>query len=107
MVFHTAHLRVRADAVEPFKARLTRHAQTSVAAEPGCSRFDVHQERSDPTLFLLVECYDDAAAFQAHRASAHFLAFREDVRDWVVERTWWYWDAVAAPGKDRGSPPSG
>ncbi|GIK88253.1 MAG: antibiotic biosynthesis monooxygenase [Burkholderiales bacterium] len=98
-VFHTAHLRVRADAVEPFRARLERHARTSVGVEPGCSRFDVHQERDDPTLFLLVECYDDEAAFRAHRASAHFLAFREDVKDWVVERTWWYWNPVIAPRK--------
>lgn len=97
MVFHTAHLRARPEAIEPFKSRLARHAQTSVAAEPGCSRFDVHQERDDPALFLLIECYDDEAAFQAHRSSAHFLAFREDVKDWVVERTWWYWNAVVAP----------
>lgn len=103
MVFHTAHLRVRADAVEPFKARLARHARTSVAVEPGCSRFDVHQETSDPTLFLLIECYDDDAAFQAHRGSAHFLAFREDVKDWVAERTWWYWDSVIAPDKRPGT----
>jgi autoinducer 2-degrading protein len=97
MVFHTAHLRVRADAVPPFRARLALHARTSVTVEPGCSRFDVHQERSDPTLFLLIECYDDEDAFQAHRTSAHFLAFREDVKDWVVERTWWYWEPVASP----------
>jgi (4S)-4-hydroxy-5-phosphonooxypentane-2,3-dione isomerase len=93
-VFHTAHLRVHAAAVERFKARLARHAQTSVSVESGCSRFDVHQERGDPTLFLLIECYDDETAFESHRASPHFLAFREDVKDWVVERTWWYWDPV-------------
>lgn len=104
MVFHTAHLRVRADALESFRARLARHAATSVAREPGCSRFDVHQEQSDPTLFLLVECYDDDASFQAHRGSEHFLAFREDVKDWVIERTWWYWDPVVSPRKDGGEP---
>jgi autoinducer 2-degrading protein len=101
-VFHTAHLRVRPDAVDAFRVRIERHARTSVAREPGCSRFDVHQERSDPTLFLLVECYDDEAAFQAHRASEHFVAFREDVKAWVVERTWWYWNPVVAPDKDPG-----
>ena len=91
---HTAHLRVRAEVVEPFKARLLRHARTSVTQEPGCSRFDVHQERGDPTLFLLVEDYADEAAFEAHRTSPHYLAFRDDVKEWVVERTWWYWDAL-------------
>jgi len=99
-LFHTAHLRVQAGVVEAFKARLLRHAEISLATEPGCSRFDVHQERGDPTLFLLIECYADEAAFELHRISPHYLAFREDVKDWVLERTWWYWqplNATSAP----------
>jgi quinol monooxygenase YgiN len=96
-VLHTAHLRVHPDAVERFKARIERHARASTSKEPGCRQFDVHQERTDPALFLLIERYDDEEAFQAHRASEHYLAFREDVKDWVVERTWWYWTPVATP----------
>ena len=97
-VFHTAHLRVRAEVVGPFKARLLRHARFSVTEEPGCGRFDVYQDRSDPALFLLVESYADKAAFEVHRTSPHYLAFREDVKDWVVDRKWWYWDALDAEG---------
>lgn len=94
-IFHTAHLKIRADVLETFKTRLARHAATSVRDEAGCRRFDAHQERGDPTLFLLIECYDDERAFETHRMSPHYMAFREDVKDWVVERTWWYWDQVA------------
>lgn len=95
-VLHTAHLRVHRDAIEPFRARLLLHARTSVSEEPGCRGFDVHQENADPTLFLLIERYADQAAFEAHRRSPRFLAFREDVKDWVVERTWWYWTRLDA-----------
>lgn len=95
-VLHTAHLRVRAEVVELFKARLARHARISTTQEPGCERFDVHQERDDPTVFLLIEAYSDEAAFELHRSSPHYLAFRADVKDWVVERTWWYWNSLAA-----------
>lgn len=95
-VIHTAHLRVRPESVDRFRRRLSGHARTSLDAEPGCLRFDLHQERDDPTLFLLCEEYADAAAYDAHRASAHYLAFREDVKDWVVERTWWHWTVVAS-----------
>ncbi len=91
-LLHTAHLRVRDDAVEPFRARLSRHAATSVEQEVGCHRFDFFQERDDPTLFLLVEVYEDAAALEVHRRSPHYLAFREDVGDWVIDRKWWFWD---------------
>jgi quinol monooxygenase YgiN len=94
-LLHTAHLTVRPDVVEPFQARLRRHAETSVEAEPGCHRFDVHQERNDPALFFLIEVYDDEAALEAHRQSPHYKAFREDVADWVVDRKWWFWDHLA------------
>ena len=60
-------------------------------AEEGCHRFDIHQEAKDPTLFLLIEIYADEAAFELHRTSPHYLQFREDVKDWVVDRKWWYW----------------
>jgi quinol monooxygenase YgiN len=95
-VIHTAHLRVSTETVEQFKARLLRHARITLAQEPECSRFDVHQERDDPTLFLLVECYADEAAFELHRTSPHYLAFREDVKEWVVDRRWWYWNPLDA-----------
>lgn len=90
-LLHTAHLRVKENVVEPFRARLARHAATSLEREEGCHRFDVFQERDDPTLFLLIEIYADDAALDAHRHSPHYLAFRRDVADWVVDRKWWFW----------------
>lgn len=90
-LFHTAHLRVREDIVERFRDRLLRHARISLDAEPGCLRFDIHQEAGDPTLFLLIEVYADQAAFDTHRNSQHYLQFRKDVKDWVDERNWWFW----------------
>ena len=90
-VLHTAHLRVRAEVVDRFRARIMHHARTSLEREPGCHRFDIHQETKDPTLFFLFEIYADDAALDAHRVSQHYLQFREDVKDWVVERTWWFW----------------
>jgi quinol monooxygenase YgiN len=49
-------------------------------------------------LFLLIEVYADDAALEAHRKSAHYLQFREDVNDWVVERKWWFWDVGRTSG---------
>jgi autoinducer 2-degrading protein len=94
-VLHTAHLRVRPEVVPQFRLRLLLHARISMTQEPGCVRFDVHQERDDPTLFLLIEAYADENAFDLHRSSPHYVAFRADVKDWVVERTWWYWNSLA------------
>lgn len=97
-LFHTAHLRARPEAVEQYKERLLRHARTSLEREAGgCLRFDVHQDRNDPTLFLLIEVYRDQAALDAHRASEHFAAYKRDTDAWVAERTWWYWAPLDLP----------
>jgi quinol monooxygenase YgiN len=92
-LLHTAHLTARGDAVEQFKARLLQHAANSFKAEEGCFRFDVHQERDNPALFLLIEVYADEAALLVHRDSPHYRAFREDVKDWVADRKWWFWSS--------------
>jgi quinol monooxygenase YgiN len=98
MVHHTAHLRARADTVERYKRRLLQHARSSLDREPGsCLRFDVHQDQNDPTLFLLIETYRDEAALAAHRESAHFQAYKQETQDWVVVRTWWYWEPLPLP----------
>jgi len=104
-ILHTAHLRVREDAVPAFEERLRRHAATTLAREPGCRQFDVHRNRDDPGLFLLVERYRDDAALEEHQRSAHFRAFQDDTRAWVIERTWWFWHEPPAPsgsGADAG-----
>jgi autoinducer 2-degrading protein len=93
-ILHTAHLRAREDVIDRFRERLLRHARITLDAEPGCHRFDIHQEANDPALFLLIETYADEAALAAHRASPHYLQFREDVKGWVVERTWWFWNRL-------------
>ncbi len=95
MILHTAHLTCRDDVVDRFKARLLRHARTSLEREPdGCLRFDVRQEATNPALFLLIEEYADENALAAHRASAHYKAFREETQEWVIERKWWFWSAA-------------
>jgi (4S)-4-hydroxy-5-phosphonooxypentane-2,3-dione isomerase len=94
MLLHTAHLGCHPDHVEAFKARLLLHARTTLEAAPGCRRFDVHEEKGDPTLFLLIEVYDDQAALDLHRDSVHFKAFRAETAAWVVERRWWFWEKL-------------
>ncbi len=43
--------------------------------EPGCRMYIVHQHRDNPRHFLVYEQYDDDAALQAHRDSAHFQQY--------------------------------
>ena len=69
-----------------FVARVRRQAADSLERESGCHVFDVCLNPERKNYVLLYEVYDDRAAFDAHLASAHFLAFDATVRDWLEDR---------------------
>ena len=73
-------VQVKPDAVEAFRAATLANARASVR-EPGIARFDVLQDREDATRFLLVEVYRTADAPAAHKATAHYAAWRDAVAD--------------------------
>ena len=52
--------------------------------EPGCLRFDVIQDDSDPNTIYFYEVYRDDAALQAHRASPHYPAWGNLPAEWFV-----------------------
>jgi quinol monooxygenase YgiN len=41
-------------------------------AEPGCRFYQPTVDPEDARAFVLIEVYDDEAAYEAHQASAHF-----------------------------------
>jgi quinol monooxygenase YgiN len=59
-------------------------AEGSVGNEPGCARFDVIQDRTDPNRFYLYEVYRDAAAEEAHLHTPHFKRWEAATRDWFA-----------------------
>ena len=69
---------VRPDQVPAFLAATEANA-TASRTEPGVLRFDVLTDRADPAHVVLVVVYRDAAAAAAHKATAHYLAWRDAV----------------------------
>ncbi len=67
-----------------FLRAMLQNAATSLADEPGCSRFEVC-EGANHTIFLY-EIYDSAAAFDVHLASPHFAAFNQITAPWVADK---------------------
>jgi quinol monooxygenase YgiN len=72
-----AELRGKPERIEEFEAFMERHAAAS-RAEPGCLVFDVCRDPADPQAFVLYEVYSDEAAYQAHRATAHYERFSRE-----------------------------
>ncbi|SNT47368.1 putative quinol monooxygenase [Rhodococcoides kyotonense] len=77
-------VRVQADKREKFLAAITENAESSVRDEPGCYQFDVFEDDNEDNHFFYYERYTDRAAFEAHKASTHFAAWREVAEDVLV-----------------------
>lgn len=72
------HVQVKPDGVDAFKAATLANARAS-RREPGVARFDAYQQADEPTRFLLIEEYKSADAPAAHKATAHYAAWRDAV----------------------------
>ena len=75
---------VKEDAVEAFRRATEENARHSVLEE-GIARFDVVQQREDPTRFVLIEVYrtdDDPAR---HKETAHYKIWRDAVAEMMAE----------------------
>ena len=70
-----------------FMPLMRDNAETSLAREDGCHRFDVCTDPSAPNEVFLYELYTDAAAFDAHLASAHFKTFDAAVAPLIAGKT--------------------
>ncbi len=78
------HVHVKPEAVEAFKQATLENARNSVK-ETGIARFDVIQQVDDPTKFILVEIYKTADAPAAHKETAHYKRWRDDVMSMMAE----------------------
>jgi (4S)-4-hydroxy-5-phosphonooxypentane-2,3-dione isomerase len=63
----------------------TRLNHEASAQELGNCRFDVLQSPENPSHFILYEAYASAEAAAAHKQTAHYLAWRDTVADWMAE----------------------
>lgn len=78
MLIVHVHVQVKPECLEAFRAASLANARASVR-EPGIARFDVCQQADDPTRFVLVEVYRDAAAPGLHKETPHYAAWRDAV----------------------------
>ena len=78
------HVHVKPENRDDF-VRVSRENASNTVNEPGNLRFDVIQQIDDPNRFMLYEVYQDEAAMQAHKETAHYAAWRDAVADWMAE----------------------
>jgi autoinducer 2-degrading protein len=80
-------LKVKPDLRDTFLAAAEDDSICSVRDEPGCLRFDVLQDNTDPNHFYYYEVYQDEAAFQAHGQAPHYARWRAAAAEVLAEPT--------------------
>jgi len=78
------HVAVKPGNIDDF-IEATRRNHEASTQEPGNRRFDVLQSSDDPSRFVLYEAYASAEDAAAHKETAHYLAWRAAVADWMAE----------------------
>lgn len=78
------YVTVKREHIDDFIEATRRNHEASVE-EAGNRRFDVLQASDDQTRFVLYEAYASADDAAAHKQTAHYLAWRDTVADWMAE----------------------
>ena len=78
------HIRVRAEDIPAFIAATELNCRAS-RKEEGNLRFDLLQEVSDPSRFILYESYRSEEEAKAHKTTPHYLEWRERVAGMMEE----------------------
>lgn len=79
-------LKVKPEMREKFLAAALDDSTCSLQ-EPGCLRFDVLQDNTDPNRFFFYEVYRDESAYKAHQATAHYPRWRAAAAEVLAEPT--------------------
>ena len=69
-------LRIKPELRDEFLAAIEVDALGSERDEPGCARFNVHQDLEDENVYYFYEVYRDEEAVAAHRAAPHYAVWK-------------------------------
>lgn len=84
MIVTCVHVFVKPEHVEDFiKATKINHENS--IQEPQNTRFDILQDKQDPTKFILYEAYESEEGAAAHKQTEHYLTWRDTVAPWMAE----------------------
>lgn len=84
MYVTTVMVQVKKEHIQDFiNATIPNHE--NAIRERGNRRFDVLQNREDPTRFVLYEAYDSEQEAAAHKETDHYRTWREQVAPYMAE----------------------
>jgi quinol monooxygenase YgiN len=70
--------------LEVYQVALKEQMNSAIQKEPGVLTYYAVADKSDPSKITILEIYADTAAYQTHITTAHFLKYKETVKDMVT-----------------------
>ncbi|MBL18717.1 MAG: antibiotic biosynthesis monooxygenase [Flavobacteriaceae bacterium] len=70
-----------------FMTAIRQNAKQSFSREAGCQQFDVCRDKRSSNSIFLYEVYDSAAAFETHKITPHYGAFKKAISGMVVNKS--------------------
>lgn len=84
MIVTCVYIYVKPDEIDRFiDATILNHRES--VREPGNLRFDLIQQADDPCRFMLYEAYESEEYANNHKSTAHYLLWRDQVKDIMAE----------------------
>lgn len=83
MIFITAKFRVLSEHADAWP-EISKDFTRATRVEPGCLWFEWSRSLEDPTEFVLVEAFRDAATGGAHVQSEHFKAAQQSLPPYLA-----------------------
>jgi len=84
MIVYCVSVHVKNEHIENF-IKATEKNHLGSLKEPGVMRFDVIQNRDDPSRFILYEVYASEEAAKEHKNTPHYLTWKDTVADYMAE----------------------
>jgi len=84
MIVTCVYVEVKQEFIQDFIKECCINHQHSMN-EAGNLRFDVLQDASDPTKFMLYEAYQNEEFSSAHKQTVHYLNWRKNVEHMMVK----------------------
>ena len=84
MIVNCVYVHVKSEEIQGFiEATAANHLES--VKEPGNLRFDLIQQADDPSRFMIYEAYESESAAVEHKATNHYVVWRDKVNDWMAE----------------------
>jgi (4S)-4-hydroxy-5-phosphonooxypentane-2,3-dione isomerase len=84
MVVTCVHVNIKPEAVNDFIEASVMNHEGSIK-EPGNLRFDILQQADNTCRFMLYEAFESEEAVEVHKATSHYLKWRDTVKDMMAE----------------------